>query len=46
MDDIVNSGRSIDTLDKRGNSYGFYSSSGSNTHHGYHHYLPYNSDKQ
>ena len=45
-DDTIRDGKFLDTLDRRGNGHGLYSSSGSNRYHGHHRYHPYRrSDK-
>jgi len=45
-DDTVIEGRLLDTHNRRGSSYRFYSSSGSDRYHGHHSYHPYRrSDK-
>ena len=40
-DDTVRDGRFLDTHDRKGSGYRFYSSSGSDRYHGHHHYHPY-----
>ena len=40
-DDTFRYGKFLDTIDRRGNGYGFYSSSGSDRYRGRHHYHPY-----
>ena len=40
-DDTVKGDRCLDTLDRKGSTYGFYSSSGSERHHHHHHHHPY-----
>ena len=40
-DDIVRGGRSLDTLDRRGSTYAFHSSSGFERHHRHYHQHPH-----
>ena len=47
MDGTNTDGRFLDTLDRRGNDHGFYSSSGSKRQHRHHNHHPYRkSEKQ
>jgi len=39
--DIVRDGRLLDTPERRGDEYRYYSSYGSDRHHDHHHYHPY-----
>lgn len=40
-DDTIRNDKILDTLDRRGNAHGIYSSSSSNRDHGHHRYHPY-----
>lgn len=41
ISDLIKDGMLLDTLDRRGNEYKYYSSSSSSRHYGRHHYHPY-----